>query len=99
MAVETTIAFAALLLEDKHLVALHEGLEHFAAHTGAFHCGGTYFHCTVGVYEENFVEADGLSLLNLFAEMMNIQKLAFFGLELLSFNFYNSVHANFLIIK
>ncbi len=99
MAVETTIAFATFLLEYEHFVSLYEGFEHFALYFGTLNGGCAYLYGTVGVYEEHFVEADCFALLNLVAEMVYIQILAFFGFELLTFDFYDSVHANSLIIK
>ena len=48
----------------------------------------------LGVDEENAVEFNGSAFLNLFAEIVDIQEFACFGLELLSLNFYNCVHCN-----
>ena len=91
MSVETTIALAALLLEHEHFVTLYEGLEHFTLYLGAFYCGCAYCHVAVCVQEKNFLEAYGVTLLYV-AKVMNIQELAFLGLELLSFDFYDCVH-------
>ena len=99
MAVQTAIAFATFLLEHEHFVALYEGFEYFAFHFGTLYGGCAYLHGTVGVYEKHLVEAYCLTLLYLVAEMVYIQILAFFGFELLTFDFYNSVHANSLCIK
>lgn len=99
MAVQTAITFAALFLEDKHLVTFYERLENLAAHFGALYCGHTDFNITVGIEKENFLKLYCISGLHLVAKVMNIQILAFLGLELLSFDFYDSVHANLLIIK
>ncbi len=97
MAVETTVTFAALLLEDEHLVALHEGEEHFTFYFRAFHGRRTDLNVAVGVQKKYFVEAYGIAFLHVVAEMVDIQELALFGLELLSFDFYDCVHFLYLM--
>ena len=99
MAVFTAIAFATFLFENDYFVAFHEGFDYLAGYFGAFYSRCAYSYIAVSVYEEHFVKADSLALLNLVAEMVYIQILAFFGFELLSFDFYNSVHANLLIYR
>ncbi len=92
MTVFATIAFAALLLEDDHLLTLHEGLEHLAGDFRTFYGRCAYCYSAVGVQKEHFVENYGLTLLHFIAEVVDIQIFALFGLELLSFDFYDSVH-------
>ena len=99
MTVLATIAFAAFLLEDDHLVALHEGLSDFANYFGSFNGRSAYLNGTVGIYEKHAVELYCVALLYLAAEMMNIQEAVLFGFELLALNFYDNVHYNIVIIK
>ncbi len=94
MTVLATIAFAALLLENDHLVALHEGFGDFAYYFCSFNGRSAYLDGTVGVYEENAVKLYGLAFLYLVAEIVNIQEAVLFCLELLALNFYNNVHYN-----
>ena len=97
MTVETTITFATFLLENDHFVTLHEGLHHFTLHCGPFNGRSTDFYVAVGIKKKHFPKCDLVTCLYLFAEMVNIQKFAFFGFELLSFDFYNSVHYSYYI--
>ncbi len=99
MTVLAAIALAALLLEYDHLLALHEGQKHFAIHLCSFYGRSTDLYVAVGINEEHFVEGYSVAFLELVAEMVHIQKLAFFGFELLALDFYNSVHAKLLGIK
>lgn len=92
MAVFTAIAFATLLLEDDHFLALYQGYEHFTIYFSSFYGRSAYSDLAVGIQKKYFVEDYFVALFGFFAEMMNIQVLAFFGFELLSFDFYNSVH-------
>ncbi len=92
MAVFTTIAFAAFLLENDHLVALHEGLEDFSRDRDTFHGRCTDFNVAVGIQQEDLVESDLVASLEVVAEMVDIQILAFFSFELQSLDFYDSVH-------
>ena len=94
MAVFTAIAFAALLLEYDNLVAFNEGFGYFANNFCTFYGGSTYENFAVFVGEENAVELHGVTGLGFFAEVVNIQELAFFGFELLSLNFYDNVHVS-----
>ena len=96
MAVEAAIAFATFLLEDDHLVALYEGKENFACYLCAFYGRHTDSHVAVGVKKKDFVEDYSLAFLYFIAEMVHIQILAFFGFELLTFDFYDCVHFNLL---
>ena len=92
MAVETTIAFATLLLEDEHAITFHEGSLYLANNFCTFYGRCTNCYVTVGVNEQNLVEFHHFAFFFLVAEIVNIQFLASFGLELLSLNFYNCVH-------
>lgn len=94
MSVLANIVIAAFFLENDDFVAFHEGTFHLANDFCPFYGGRAYFYGTVGVDEENAVEFNGSAFLNLFAEIVDIQEFACFGLELLSLNFYNCVHCN-----
>lgn len=98
MAVFTTIAFAALLLEDDYLLALYEGLENLANHLGTLDSGSTYFYCVVGFSEEHTVKFYCVTFFVSIAEIVNIQELLRLCLELLSLDFYDSVHLLFCCI-
>ena len=93
MAVFAAIAFATFFLENDHFVTFFEVLEYLANYFGAFDYGSTYFNCfVIGLSEENTVEFNGVTFFGSFAEIVNIQELAGFSLELLSLNFYDCVH-------
>ena len=98
MAVFATIAFATLLLEDDYLLTLYEGLENLANHLRALYCGGTYFYCIVGFSEEHTVKFNCVTFFVSIAEIVNIQELLRLCLELLSLDFYDSVHLLFCCI-
>ena len=92
MSVFTAIAFATFFLENDHFLTLHEGNENFAVYFGTFNGRCTNSYVAVGFEKKYFVERDSVSLFYFIAEVVNIQILAFFGLELLSLDFYNCVH-------
>ena len=92
MAVFAAVAFATLLLEDNHFVALYKGGGYFTYHFGAFDGGCAYLYGAVYVGQEHAVKLYGLTLLNLFAQVVYIQETVFLGLELLSLDFYDNVH-------
>lgn len=105
MTVFATIAFAAFLLENNHLVAFEEsGFNcfatavvsfvscNFANNLCAFNGGGANLYGAVIVDEKNAVELYGLAGLYLIAEIVNIQEAVLFCLELLALNFYDNVH-------
>ena len=94
MAVFAAIAFATFLFENDHFVTFHEGGGHLAYYFGAFYGGSAYLYLAVGVNEENAVEFHGLTFLNFFAKVVNIQEAVLFCLELLALNFYDNVHYN-----
>ena len=89
--VQAAVTLAATLFEHEHLVTLYEGLQHFTLDFCAIYGGGADGYIAVYVKQQYFVKVYGIALLHV-AEMMNIQELAFFGLELLSFDFYDCVH-------
>ena len=99
MAVFAAVAFAAFLLEDDNFVTFYERFFDLANNFGAINGGGTDFDFTIGVGEKHFVEFDSLAFFDVVAEVVNIQVLAGFSLELLSLNFYNCVHANVIKTK
>ncbi len=92
MTVLTTVALAALLLEDDYLLALYEGLENLANDLCSFEGGSTNLNSVIGFGEENTVELDGVTFFVLVTEIVNIQELLRLCLELLSLDFYDSVH-------
>ncbi len=98
MAVLATIAFATLLLEDDYLVSLYKRLENLANHLGTLYGGGTYFYCVVGFSEEHTVKFYCVTFFVSIAEIVNIQELLRLCLELLSLDFYDSVHLFFCCI-
>ena len=97
MAVFATIAFATFFLENDHFVTFYEGFFILAYHFRAFHGRRTDLNVAVGVQKKDFVEAYGIAFLHVVAEMVDIQELALFGLELLSFDFYDCVHFLYLM--
>lgn len=92
MAVFATIAFAAFLLENDHFVALNEGSQDLTYNFCAFNCGSANLYCIVGLSEENAVEFNLVAFFGSIAEIVYIQELFRLCLELLSLNFYDSVH-------
>ncbi len=92
MAVFAAIAFAASFLENDHFFTFHEGTFNLANYFCTFYGGCANLHCAVSVYQENTVKLNGFTLFLVVAEVVDIQELAGFGLELLSLNFYDNVH-------
>ncbi len=92
MTVLTAIAFATLLLEDDYLLTLYERSKNLANDLGTLDGGSTNLNCIVGFGEENTVEFYGVTFFERVAEIVNIQELLRLGLELLSLDFYDSVH-------
>lgn len=95
MTVFATIAFAAFLFENDNFLTFHQRNEHFALDLCSFHGRSTDFNVAVGIEKKHFVESDSVALFYFLAEVVNIQIFAFFGFELLSFDFYDSVHLNY----
>lgn len=92
MTVQTAIAFSSLLLEDNYMFTFYEGSLYLANYFCTFYGRCAYLNGTVGVNEENVAEFNCVTFFNLVTEILDIQILACLGLELLSFNFYDSVH-------
>ena len=92
MAVFTTIAFATFLLEYDHLFTFYQRGEYLAVYFGTFYGRRAYSYCAVGIQKEYFVEGHCIALLGLLAEVVDIKVFTLFSFELLSFDFYNSVH-------
>ena len=92
MAVFAAIAFATFFLENDHFFTFYERCEHLTYNLGTLYNGSTYFNCIIGLSEEHTVKFDLVTFFNCFAEIVNIQELFRLGLELLSLNFYDSVH-------
>ena len=90
IAIQLAIALAALLVEDEHLVALHERTENFAYYFCSFNSGSADSDGAI-VHEQHLVEFNSLAAfcaLNVVHEEL----LAFFHLELLTVNLYDCVH-------
>ena len=92
MAVFAAIAFATFFLENDNFFTFNKGSLNSADNFGSFNNGSTNFHVTVGVNEKNTVECDFLSFRDFVTEEVNVEELVGFSLELLSLNFYDSVH-------
>ena len=99
MAVFATIAFATFFLENDDLFTFYEGGGNLAYYFCSFNYWSTDFHGTVGVSEEYAVEFDCVTFFYLLSEVVNIQKLACFGFELLSLDFYDNVHLLIIIMS
>ena len=91
IAVELTMSFAALLVEDEHLVALNEGSGDFSDYFCAFDGGGAHFHRAVGVDEEHFVEFNSLSAFGI-ADAVYEKLAALLDLKLMTVDLYDCVH-------
>lgn len=92
MAVFAAIAFATFFLENDNFFTFNKGSLNSADNFGSFNNGSTNFHVTVGVNEKNTVECDFLSFRDFVTEEVDVEELASLSLELLSLNFYDSVH-------
>lgn len=92
MTVFAAVAFATFLLEYDYFVALHEGSCHFADNLCAFDCGSAYLNGTVYIGEEHAVELYAVAFFHCFTKVVYIQEPIFFGLELLTLDFYDYVH-------
>ena len=85
------MSFAALLVEDEHLVALNEGSGDFSDYFCAFDGGGAHFHRAVGVDEEHFVELNSLSAFGI-ADAVYEKLAALLDLKLMTVDLYDCVH-------
>lgn len=92
MAVFAAIAFATFFLENDYFFTFNERSEHFAVNFGTFNGRCANFNVAVGIEQEDFVEGNGVAFLSILAEIVDIEVFTFFSFELLSFDFYNSVH-------
>jgi hypothetical protein len=92
MTVLATVVVTTFLLEDDNFIALYEGTFYLANYFRTFNGRCTDLYGTVGVNEQDLLKFESFALFLLVAEIVNIQKLACFGLELLSLDFYDSVH-------
>ncbi len=92
MAVFAAIAFATFFLENDHFVTFYERGFYLAYYFCTFYGGSADFHGTILVDQKNAVKLYGLAGFHCFAEIVYIQETALFGFELLSLNFYDSVH-------
>ena len=92
MAVFAAIAFATFLLENNHLFTLYERCQNLTYNFCAFYCGSANLYCIIGLSEENAVKFNLVTFFDSFAEIVDIQELLRLGLELLSLDFYDSVH-------
>lgn len=91
IAVEFTIALAALLVENEHLVALYEGRGNFCHDFSTCDGGSTHFHCAVGVNEEHLVEFNSLSAFSI-ADAVYEKLAALLDLKLMTVDLYDCVH-------
>ena len=91
MAIELAIALATLLVENKHLVTLHQGAYHLTLHLCALYDGGSYGDVTIVVYQQYILKLYSLSCLHVI-HVVNKQLLACLSLELLTVNLYDCVH-------
>ena len=91
IAVEFTIALAALLVENEHLVALDEGRGNFCHDFSTCDGGSTHFHCAVGVNEEHLVEFNSLSAFSI-ADAVYEKLAALLDLKLMTVDLYDCVH-------
>ena len=83
--------FTALHLEDDYLVTLNERSFNLCYYFGAVNCWRTYCDSSILVYKEDLVELNSFVLLDIL-DVMNKQRLAFFGFKLLTVNLYDCVH-------
>ena len=89
--IQLAVTFAALLVENEHLVTLYEGIDYFAYYLSAFNYGSAYSNLTIVVYQQHLFKFNSLTafcVLNVVYEEL----LAFFHLELLTVNLYDCVH-------
>ena len=91
IAVELAIALATLLVEHKHLVALHEGGYYFANNLCAFNSGHAHLHFAVVVNQQHVLKFNSLAVFGA-ADVVYEELLAFFCFELLTVNLYDCVH-------
>ena len=96
--IQLAVTFAALLVENEHLVTLNEGIDYFAYYLSAFNYGSAYSNLTIVVYQQHLFKFNSLTafcVLNVVYEEL----LAFFHLELLTVNLYDCVHFYFYLLN
>ena len=91
MTVQLAIALAALLVEDKNLVALNKRANYFADHLSTFYHGSTHGDGTFVVYQQHSLKFNSLLSLCVL-DVLDKELLAGFCLELLTVNLYDCVH-------
>ena len=99
MSVLATIAFATLLLEHYHLVTFYEGFLYLAHNFCTLYERRSDLYGTFGVYKQHAVKFYCLTVLYFVTEVVYIQEAVLFCFELLTLNFYDNVHYNYLIIN
>ena len=97
MAVLFLVAFAFALVEHDDLVSLHERLKDFGGPLCSADGWSADLDCAVVVDEEHLFEFEAVAFV-LFGQVMNEDLTIFFYFELLTSNFYDSVHDVFIRI-
>ena len=95
MTVTLTRVFAALHLENDDLVTFYQRFNYFTHYLCSFYGRSTNLDCTVSIYEQYLVKFNSLALLSIL-DVVHEELFALLGLELLTLNFYNCVHFNYL---
>lgn len=90
--VQTAIPFSLFLLEHDYVLTLYKRSCYFAYYLCTFYGRCAYFHSTVGINQEHFVEFDRIAFFCFVAEIVDKQEFTGFCLELLPLNFYDCVH-------
>ena len=91
MTVLLAIVLAALHLEDDYRVTLYEWVHYFYYYFCTHYSWCTDSDCAVFVNEQNLVELNSLTCLNIL-DVMYAELLAVLSLELLTVNLYDCVH-------
>ena len=91
MTSQFAIALATALVEYKHFVTLYEWVHYFYYYFCTLYSWCTDSDCAVFVNEQNLVELNSLTCLNIL-DVMYEELLALLSLELLTVNLYNCVH-------
>ena len=92
--VQLAVAFAALLVEHEHLVALYEHGLNLSYYLCTLYHGSTYFNFAVCVEQQHFLKFNSLTGFGL-RHVVHEELFAFFGLELLTVNLNDCVHCCF----
>jgi hypothetical protein len=91
------ITLAAFLFEDDHFLALYMG-KHLTCYGRTRDSRDSNVDGAVVVHQQYFVESDGVTFFGT-CQMMGIYEAVFLYLELLSGDFYNCVHSDFVLRK